>query len=176
MCFNVLSSARIQIYYFCDTSPHFRFQVANMMEFMDNKGQTRVVEVLIDQVVEIFGPPEQFDPIFILTSPPPTAEDELGLRRGSGPLTRRNTAAPTAKSTDSKPLLLHPQATRAQSTNASVSGQDPAGTETGTNLSASSLQPCLLRSATISASSPGRSAGKPKFLFTNHDTTMYWNR
>ncbi|THD23949.1 RhoGAP [Fasciola hepatica] len=155
-----------------------KFQVANMMEFMDNKGQTRVVEVLIDQVVEIFGPAEHYDPVYILTSPPPTVDDEIGLRRSSGPLTRRNTAtaaaAATAKSTDSKPLLLHPQAARAQSTNASVSGQDSTDIETGMNLSTAALQPCLLRSATISAASPGRSSaliGHPLPLYTPYRPT-----
>ncbi|VDP70142.1 unnamed protein product [Echinostoma caproni] len=136
----------------------YRFQVANMMEFMDNKGQTRVVEVLIDQVVEIFGPAEQYDPILILTSAPPAAEDELDLRRGSGPLARRNTAS--EKSTDTKPTLLHPQAARAQSTNASVRGSTSTDNNGGAgSLSTTTLQPCLLRSATISATSPGRSAG-----------------
>ncbi|CAH8644150.1 unnamed protein product [Heterobilharzia americana] len=43
-----------------------KFQVANMMEFMDNKGQTKVVELLIDHVFHVFGPSEQYDPIKLI--------------------------------------------------------------------------------------------------------------
>ncbi|XP_018653763.1 hypothetical protein Smp_142880 [Schistosoma mansoni] len=45
-----------------------RFQVANMMEFMDNKGQTKVVELLIDRVFQVFGSSEQYDPIKLITA------------------------------------------------------------------------------------------------------------
>ncbi|CAH8648474.1 unnamed protein product [Schistosoma rodhaini] len=45
-----------------------KFQVANMMEFMDNKGQTKVVELLIDRVFQVFGSSEQYDPIKLITA------------------------------------------------------------------------------------------------------------
>ncbi|CAH8871025.1 unnamed protein product [Trichobilharzia szidati] len=45
-----------------------KFQVANMMEFMDNKGQTKVVELLIDRVFHVFGSSEQYDPIKLIIS------------------------------------------------------------------------------------------------------------
>ncbi|KAH8862842.1 Rho GTPase-activating protein 29 [Schistosoma japonicum] len=43
-----------------------KFQVANMMEFIDNKGQTKVVELLVDRVVQVFGSSEQYDPIKLI--------------------------------------------------------------------------------------------------------------
>ncbi|VDP37376.1 unnamed protein product [Schistosoma mattheei] len=39
-----------------------------MMEFMDNKGQTKVVELLIDRVFQVFGSSEQYDPIKLITA------------------------------------------------------------------------------------------------------------
>ncbi|VDM04079.1 unnamed protein product [Schistocephalus solidus] len=44
----------------CALTINFRFQVANMMEFVDNKWLTKVVEVAIDRASDIFGSTNNF--------------------------------------------------------------------------------------------------------------------
>ncbi|KAL3314183.1 Rho GTPase-activating protein 29 [Cichlidogyrus casuarinus] len=55
-----------------------KFQVANMMDFVDNKAQTKVVEVIIEEVSKIFHPAKDFSPSTVLqqiqhelANPPP---------------------------------------------------------------------------------------------------------
>ncbi|KAF5403209.1 hypothetical protein PHET_03364, partial [Paragonimus heterotremus] len=131
-----------------------KFQVANMMEFMDNKGQTRVVEVLIECVTEIFGPADQYDPIRILISL--ANSNDVPLERSA----RRSSASAERQRKDdgdqnrnNRLSVTHLPVVRTHSTTPTLVGDgkdSPIVTQS---------QHGLLRSATISAASPGRSSG-----------------
>ncbi|TGZ74269.1 hypothetical protein CRM22_001012 [Opisthorchis felineus] len=138
-----------------------KFQVANMMEFVDNRGQTRVVEVLIDRVTDIFGPAAEYDPrkiILALANPEESYNDD----GRTGPFVIGKTDALQ------KPIGLHSQGIRTQSTNPS------SGEQLRVSMQGTTGQPNLMRSATISAASPGRSSaliGNPLPLYTPYRGT-----
>ncbi|GAA54735.1 minor histocompatibility protein HA-1 [Clonorchis sinensis] len=138
-----------------------KFQVANMMEFVDNRGQTRVVEVLIDRVTDIFGPAAEYDPrkIILVLANPEEVDNDDGR---TGPYVLGKTDALQ------KPISLHSQAIRTQSTN------PPSGEQLRVSTQGTVGQPNLMRSATISAASPGRSSaliGNPLPLYTPYRGT-----
>ncbi|CAL8075847.1 unnamed protein product [Calicophoron daubneyi] len=146
-----------------------KFQVANMMEFMDNKGQTKVVEILIDNVVEIFGPADQYDPIKVLTTPLAEETDDSEIRRNSGPTPRRST--PGILEETSKPTLISsqtkPNESQLATPNANLHPNSGLSSATGSG------QHGLLRSATITASSGRAPAlfGTPLPLYTPYRDT-----
>ncbi|KAF8561756.1 hypothetical protein P879_02333 [Paragonimus westermani] len=141
-----------------------KFQVANMMEFMDNKGQTRVVEVLIECVTEIFGPADQYDPIRTLISLANSNDTPLerNARRSSASAERQRKDDGDQNRTN-RLSVTHLPVVRTHSTTPTLAGDgkdSPIATQS---------QHGLLRSATISAASPGRSSaflGSPLPLYT----------
>ncbi|KAF6771821.1 hypothetical protein AHF37_09016 [Paragonimus kellicotti] len=135
-----------------------------MMEFMDNKGQTRVVEVLIECVTEIFGPADQYDPIRILISLANSTDTPLerSARRSSASAERQR-KDDGDQNRNNRLSVTHLPVVRTHSTTPTLVGDgkdSPIVTQS---------QHGLLRSATISAASPGRSSaflGSPLPLYT----------
>ncbi|VDP98680.1 unnamed protein product [Trichobilharzia regenti] len=157
-----------------------KFQVANMMEFMDNKGQTKVVELLIDRVFHVFGSPEQYDPIKLIISHI-TSDSEKAViadynrmqtARGSISLAGCERSKSTSGTVSDELSELGGSLINKTELKTTTSASIPTTTSiTGTssgnipsninNKGNASTQPSsgLLRSATISVSSHTRAAG-----------------
>ncbi|CAH8490895.1 unnamed protein product [Dicrocoelium dendriticum] len=151
-----------------------KFQVANMMDLMDNKGQARIVELLIDSATDIFGPPELYDPICVLL----TAESSFDVAEGESRRSSGETGKQTSprlsirahKDEERKLVVPHLASFRTHSsqhsTTSSVASEESASTGS---------QHSLIRSATISATSPGRASvllSSPLPLYTPFESSQ----
>lgn len=121
----------------------FRFQVANMMEFMDNKGQVKILEILINEVVQIFGPADQYNPMKLILFCS-SYKNNFQLPVKSDSIQSSSPITPTKLVSLSEQSGFSTTAVKTNNTHSSINFKNKKKSENPTT--------GLLRSATISAS------------------------